>query len=105
MSVSTSSAASSPLKNASNAHESRTLAAMSAVFFLALHFLERLHQRQVLVFSAQAFDVGAGDGFQQNAFGRGDDGGPGAFLNLEFLAEAAGNDHPAFGAKVHRLQL
>ena len=74
---------------------------MSAVFLLALHLLERLHQGQVLVFSAQALDVGAGDGFQQNAFGRGDHGGLRAVLNLKLLAQAAGNDHLAFRAEIY----
>src|ERR1035437_859533 len=77
----------------------------SAVFLLTLHFLERLHQGQMLVFSAQAFDVGARDWFQQNALRRGNDGGLGAVLNLELLAQAAGNDHLALGAEAYGIQL
>src|SRR5271155_3596892 len=105
MSVSTASAASSPLKKVINAQESRTLAAISAVFFLALHFLERFHQRQGLVFPAQAFDVGAGDGFEQDAFGRGDDRGARAFLDLKFLPQPARNHYLAFRAEIDRLCL
>ena len=78
---------------------------MSTVFLLVLHFLERFQQRQVLVFPAQALDVGAGDGFQQNPFRRGDHGGLRAVLNLKFPAELAGNDHLPFRAETDGVQL
>jgi len=52
------------------------LAAMSEFPFALAIFHHGFHHARPFERTAQAFDVGAGDGFQEDAFGRGDDGGP-----------------------------
>src|ERR1700679_1787404 len=55
--------------------------------------------------AAQPPDAGGGNRLEQDAVGRGFHHGPRAVLDLEFLAEAAGDDHLAFRAETDSVQL
>ena len=48
---------------------------------------------------------GAGDGLDEDAVGRGNHVGAGAFLDLELFAEPAGNDHLAFDGEINGIGL
>lgn len=77
----------------------RMLAAILFFLFLAFGFFERFHQGKFFVFAAEAADKFGGDGFDEDAVGRGFDMRAGAFFDLEFLAEASGDDDLAFAGE------